>query len=149
LNLVNNKGECLLHNAVFYKNSLIVQWLLENGAEPNILGEKGDTPLYRATLQDQVDIVNQLLKVLHLGASPLCCRLCCSPPLTCFCQAGANPLLTQPGHKRPLEVAKHPAILAKLTAAELACKKQKELGEWLASIGLEKYVFCGDPYLFP
>jgi ankyrin repeat protein len=63
LNLVNNKGECLLHNAVFYKNSLIVQWLLENGAEPNILGEKGDTPLYRATLQDQVDIVNQLLKV--------------------------------------------------------------------------------------
>jgi hypothetical protein len=49
-------------------------------------------------------------------------------------------LLTQPGHKRPLEVAKHPAILAKLTAAELACKKQKELGEWLASIGLEKYL---------
>jgi ankyrin repeat protein len=70
---INEKQQGLtpLHLAILRKNKLIVSFLLESGADPNILS-KGRTPLYTATLHGEEQIVEALLE--H-GAEPdVMCR---------------------------------------------------------------------------
>ena len=56
-----------LHAAVFRKNYAIAQYLLKEGADPNIADTSGNTPLHTAVIKRSPDIVKLLL---DKGADP-------------------------------------------------------------------------------
>jgi hypothetical protein len=60
-------GENLLHWCAGYNNIEICQYLLVNGMNPTIANSRGATPLYYATMKNNMNIVELLLK---FGADP-------------------------------------------------------------------------------
>jgi ankyrin repeat protein len=55
-------GESILHKAVMMKDVLGVKILLENGADPNQVGNMGDTPLHQAAFHNNLAIVEILVR---------------------------------------------------------------------------------------
>ena len=55
-------GESILHKAVMMKDVLGVKILLENSADPNQVGNMGDTPLHHAAFYNNLAIVEILVR---------------------------------------------------------------------------------------
>ncbi len=58
---VDCDGDTPLHILVGRPNRYAVRLLLENGADPNALGDMGETPLHKAVSMEEPDIVRMLL----------------------------------------------------------------------------------------
>jgi ankyrin repeat protein len=48
INVADNRGDTLLHQAARYAHKDIIVWLLEHGADVNGINKYGDTPLHEA-----------------------------------------------------------------------------------------------------
>lgn len=51
-----------LHVAAFMGNDAVVSFLLQNGADPNSVSERGETPLHLAARARRTPIMKQLLE---------------------------------------------------------------------------------------
>lgn len=67
LQVQDNEGKTPLHVAAQYGSKVIVEMLLENGANPNTVDNEGKTPLALAEQRDYVEVAN-LLKKQEEGA---------------------------------------------------------------------------------
>ncbi len=67
INLTDTQGWTALHYATFHSNTILVEALLSNSANPNIKSEDGTTPLHLAANFNSVEIVQMLIKSLDIN----------------------------------------------------------------------------------
>ena len=118
INKKNGVGEAPLHKAI--DNLEVMRWLLENGAEVNIINDRNETPLFLAVEEDDGDNDWEIIE-----------------GVTILLAHGANPELENYRQETPLEIAEENDSTEIASLLKQAVK-EKEIASLLKQTAKEK-----------
>ncbi|KAF5618198.1 ankyrin [Fusarium tjaetaba] len=69
-NLTNDKGDTLLMLAAYHGHADLVKVLIQHGADPNRLNDRGQSPLAGAVFKKEDAVIQKIKELLDGGADP-------------------------------------------------------------------------------
>ncbi|KAF5984064.1 ankyrin [Fusarium coicis] len=69
-NLTNDKGDTLLMLAAYHGHADLVKVLIQHGADPNRLNDRGQSPLAGAVFKKEDTVIQKIKELLDGGADP-------------------------------------------------------------------------------